>query len=382
MKKIRLALVGCGKRGVNVSHAFKAHTECQITTVMDRFLPIAEKAVSALGLTDAQVYTDYDRMLNEAPIDAVFIACDPLVQVNMACRAMEAGKHVCTEVPVAFTLDECWNLVKTVQKTNMKYQPMEQTRYWGFIDYWKQMHERGEFGHICLVQGEYVHYEQNWDCWTDLKTGERIMTNSKPADRKCEERWRHKLLADPIYYLPHTLSPLLKILNDRVIRVSCMGTRKQSYTYTDENLPWSDIQYALMHTEKDTVMLVGAGFSLPHVPRGPLAAHWYELRGTRGSVSSPRHKTDGFRFWKQGMSIYQEADLSPAPLDADVLQAQSGHGGADFKPVDTFIRSILNDTTPPMDVYLAVETAAPAILAAQSARQGGALLDVPDFRSK
>ena len=39
-----------------------------------------------------------------------------------------------------------------------------------------------------------------------------------------------------------------------------------------------------------------------------------------------------------------------------------------------------NDKTPPMDVYKAVECAAPAILAAQSARQGGILIPVPDFR--
>jgi predicted dehydrogenase len=283
-------------------------------------------------------------------------------------------------VPVAFTLDECWDLVKTVEKTGAKYQLMEQTRYWGFVDVWKQMHDRGEFGHICQVQGEYVHYERKWDLWTDVETGDRIYDFSQPTNRKTEQRWRHKLLGDPIYYLPHTLSPLLKILDDRVVRVSCMGTRKQSYTYPDENLEWRDIEYALMHTAKDTVMLVGAGFSLPHVPRGPLHAHWYEVRGTKASVSSPRHKTDGFRHWKQGMSIYQEADLSSTPIDADEMQARSGHGGADFKPIDTFIRSILDDTTPPMDVYLSVETAAPAIVAAESARQGGMLLEVPNFR--
>ena len=47
-----------------------------------------------------------------------------------------------------------------------------------------------------------------------------------------------------------------------------------------------------------------------------------------------------------------------------------------------FADAILNDLTPPMDVYRAVETAAPAILAAESARQGGILLQVPDFRKK
>ena len=46
-----------------------------------------------------------------------------------------------------------------------------------------------------------------------------------------------------------------------------------------------------------------------------------------------------------------------------------------------FIDAIKNDTTPPMDVYKAVETAAPAIIAAESARRGGELLEVPDFRA-
>ena len=75
-------------------------------------------------------------------------------------------------------------------------------------------------------------------------------------------------------------------------------------------------------------------------------------------------------------------DLSSTPLDADAAQASTGHGGTDYKPVDGFIRSILDDTTPEMDVYKTVENAAPALLAAQSAREGGKLLDVPDFRSE
>ena len=45
-----------------------------------------------------------------------------------------------------------------------------------------------------------------------------------------------------------------------------------------------------------------------------------------------------------------------------------------------FMDAILNDKTPPMDVYRAVESAAPAILAKESANQGGIMLNVPDFR--
>lgn len=380
MKTVRLALAGCGGRGIYVSKLFQSHPHCRVVALMDRFDERLDVARRNLDLPDAATFTEYDRMLHDAQIDAVFIAANPFDQVDMACRAMRAGKHVCTEVPVAFTIEECRELVQTVETTGMQYQPMEQTRYWGFVDAWKDMHARGEFGHICLAQGEYVHYERDWGYFTDLENGRIYQDLTPPADRPTEPTWRYRMLGDPILYLPHTLSPLLRILDDRVIRVSCMGTRPHSYTYADTELPWRDIAYALMHTAKDTVLMVGAGFSLPHVLRGPLHAHWYELRGTEGSVTSPRHPNDGFRHWKKGMSIYQEMDVSCVPADADEKQAQSGHGGADFKPVDTFIRAILEDKPPPMDVYRAVETALPAILAAQSARENGRALDVPDLR--
>jgi len=347
---------------------------------MDRFPSCVEEAASRIPLPDAERYTDFEKMLREAKVDALYFACDPMVQVELACKAMEAGKHVCTDVPAAFSVEDCWRLVRTVEQTGMKYQLMEQTRYWGFVDAWREMRERGELGHVCLAQGEYIHYKRAWGCWTDLETGE-IVSKTPAPDREVEPHWRYRVLGDPIYYLPHTLSPLLKILDDRVLSVSCMGTRKQSYTEPDRDLPWTDIQYALMHTEKDTVILAGAGFSLPCVMRGKTGCHWYELRGTKGSVESPRCEDDTFRVWRQGMPTYETADLSTIPADATAEESKTGHGGADFKPVDTFIGSILSDMEPPMNVYLSVETAAPAILAAESAGKGGTLLEVPDFRA-
>ena len=46
-----------------------------------------------------------------------------------------------------------------------------------------------------------------------------------------------------------------------------------------------------------------------------------------------------------------------------------------------FVDAIKSDKQPPMDVYKAVECAAPAVLAMESAQKGGELLTVPDFRS-
>ena len=378
---MRLGVVGTGRRGIAVGRLFRDHPACRVTALMDLYPAAVQQAAGALALPDAGIYTDFDEMVRDAPVDALLFTCDPMVQAELACRAMAAGKHACTEVPAAFTIADCWNLVRTADRTGCKYQLMEQTRYWGFVDAWRQMHERGEFGHICFAQGEYIHFEEGWNYWVDTETGEFVRHVRRPEGRKVEPSWRYKVFGDPIYYLPHTLSPLLKVLDDRVVRVSCMGTRQDSYLYPGEKAPLREIEYALMHTAKDTVMAVGAGFSLPYVQRGATGCHWYELRGTKGSVESPRCRDDGFRVWRPGMATYGDMDLSTTPLEADRMQAESGHGGADFKPVDAFVQAILEDTEPSVDARLAAGITAPAILAAESARQGGVLLGVPDFRS-
>ncbi len=383
MKKIRLGLAGSGRRGVNVSRLFKMHPQCEVTACMDRFLNRAENAARELELPDAKVYDDFDKMLQEAPIDAIFFSCPPTFQADMACEAMLKGKHVCTEVPAAFTMDQCRNLVRTVEKTGCKYQLLEQGRFAGFIDVWKQMYDRGELGHVCLAQGEYVHFLPHCRNWIDVDTGEHLDDLLPPSGRNMEPSWRYQsIMPDPIYYLPHTLSPILKVLSDRVVRVSCMGTKVPGYTFAEQNLPWREIQYALMHTANDTVLLAGAGFGMQNVHRGPTECHWWELRGTKGAVTSPRHKSDWFRGWREGTTLYREMDIGLAPLDADAMQAQSGHGGQDFKPVFTFLQAILEDKETGMNVYQAVETAAPAILAVESSHQNGVMIEVPDFRTQ
>ncbi len=381
MAKVRVALVGAGKRGRYLASLFHSHPDCSFVGVMDRHEASALDALKFVNAPDAKAYSSFDALLNDSGVDALLIASNPMEQVGLACRAMEKGRHVCTEVPAAFTLQECWDLVKTVEKTGCKYQLMEQTRYWGFIQHWRNEHRAGKYGHLCMAQGEYVHFEPNWNYWMDPVTGEQFGTVTPPAGRKVEPTWRYKCFANPIYYLPHTLSPLLSIVGGRVLRVSCMGTRPESYTFPGESLPLRDIEYALMQTSNDTLLNVGAGFTLPHVKRGPLSAHWYELRGTKGSVTSPRYPDDKFRHWNVGDATYIPEELSAVPLDANESQAKTGHGGADFKPVDTFIRAIIDDTTPALDVYLTAELTAPAVLAAESSRKGGVLLEVPDFRA-
>ncbi|WP_246608920.1 Gfo/Idh/MocA family protein [Paenibacillus agaridevorans] len=378
-RKVRLGVIGLGPRGVYIAQLYARHPDCEIVALCDRVGPTVEQAAVALK-SSANRYTDFERMIREEKPDAVLIASPPDEQVDIACYAMEQGVHVTTEVPAAYTMEQCWKLVRTVEKTGAKYQLSEQTRYWGFIDEWRRMAERGDFGQILFAEGEYFHYGE-WDYYIDPQTGERFYGNALPPEgREVEATWRNKRFYNPIYYLPHTLSPLLKITGGRVTKVSCMGTRPRSY-YVD-NYEARDIEVALMHTSTDTVLRVAAGFTSPHGPRKETGFHWYQVKGTEQTAEWARTENDSPRLWTAADRQWREMDWSTNVRDVSDFIKASGHGSSDGWPVVNFLRAIREDKPIDMDVYKAVETAAPAILAAESSNRGGILLEVPDFRKK
>lgn len=193
--------------------------------ICDRFVNKAETAAKEFNLGCEVVYDNYEAMLDDCKMDAVFIAASPDIQVNMACTAMRRGIHVATEVLAALSIEDCWNLVNCVKETGMTYQLMEQTRYWGFIQKWRIMSMNGNFGKILYDEGEYMHYME-WDFFIEKEAGETLYGSPYPLkNRDMEETWRYRVLKHPIYYLPHTLSPLLSITQGRVKSVCCMGTR-------------------------------------------------------------------------------------------------------------------------------------------------------------
>ena len=388
MEKVRLSVVGTGPRIINLLKLYIRHPGVELIALCDRYEENVKKAKEAVEdkFPEILLFTDYEEMMeallekDDKKADALFIGVDPQKQVDMACDAMERGLHVMTEVPAAYTIEQCWKLVNTVEKTKKKYQLAEQTRYWDFIVQWRKMQEQGKFGKILFAEGEYMHYEEKWDYYYNPENGERYFGTVLPEEKKSyQTTWRFDSFQHPIYYLPHTLSPLLSILDDRVTKVSCMGTRLGSYQ--TPGLSVRDIETAVMHTEKDTVMRVSAGFTSRHGHRKGTYSHWYHVRGTERTVEWCRSEIDQPKMWTEENN-WQEMDWTTEDKNAEEFIRKSGHGGADWWPVDSFVKAILEDTTPPMDVYKAVESAAPAIMAAKSAELGGVLLEVPDFRKR
>ena len=135
-----------------------------------------------------------------------------------------------------------------------------------------------------------------------------------------------------------------------------------------------------MKTEKDAILRMATGFTQPvsHA-RGH---HWYQVMGTRGSVEWSRSGRERPKMWRAGLQMHDMAEVEwrfereDAPPEARA----TGHGDADYY-VHAAFRDAVRGTEPlAFDVYAAMDTAAPAILAAESIERGTQLMRVPDFR--
>ncbi len=100
----------------------------------------------------------WKKMCDRNDIDLVYIATPWDQHVMQAVYAMEHGKHVAIEVPAAKTIDECWQLVKTSEKTKKHCMMLENCCYDFFELMTINMARQGFFGDIVHTEGAYIHY--------------------------------------------------------------------------------------------------------------------------------------------------------------------------------------------------------------------------------
>ncbi|MGW0229249.1 Gfo/Idh/MocA family protein [Actinopolymorpha singaporensis] len=376
MDEIRVGVVGLGPRALGTWIPLLARIPgYRITAVCDRIEALHQAALSRVGdPTSVHAYSDYDDVFQDPTVDAVALTIRSRDQGRLAARALEAGKHVHAEVPAAYSVDDCWRLVLAVERSGLTYQLAEQTRYWGFVDAWRGLVSSGRLGHVTLAEGQYFHHYTE-GMFQDPRSGELMGPDSIPDHPDAVPTWAQQM--PPIHYLPHELSPMLRILDDRVTEVVGMSTGSPSAA--NPRIAQADMQVALMRTGKGTILRMAASFAQPHPPGN---WHWYQLIGTGGRVEWSRTNRDRPKVWLADAQMHDlaEVDWRYERTDAPVEARGSGHGDADYYTHISFRDAVFAGRQPPFDIYQAVDTAAPAVLAAQSMAAGSGLLEVPDFR--
>ena len=120
---------------------------------MDRVKKAGRKEPAAFGRGDE----DYKRMLERDDIDIVIIATPWEWHTRMCVDAMNAGKHAFTEVPAALTIDECWQLVDTAEKTQKHCMMMENCCYGREELFCLNLCRLGLLGELLHGEAAYLH---------------------------------------------------------------------------------------------------------------------------------------------------------------------------------------------------------------------------------
>ena len=358
MDIIKFGAVGVNSRGRGVMKEALGNPHFKLCAVCDIKPEELKKAEELFkgekGISDLECYADYDEMLKNADIDAVFVATDAICHVPFVVKALEAGKHVLSEIPAVNSVEEAKILKEAVlTHPEVKYMVAENCCYWGFIEAWKAMADESKFGEAVYAESEYLHSID----YRDLKP-----ENYPP------EHWRS--FNPSIKYLTHNLGPLLYILDDECVSVSAMepDVVYNPYVKIKKNAA------ALFKTKKGAMIRILISF-------GSFTGfdHNFRILGTRGSIM-----TDPTKSLNDAHSIASFSDI-PGSMDLKVdipvtmssFSGGGGHGGADFKMISDFINCIVEDKKPRLDVDFAIKISLPGVIAAQSIEEGSANLEIP-----
>lgn len=363
---LRVGVVGV-RRGRGPAAVFHSHADCELVAVADRNEDVLQGIGEQFNIEPAHRYDDIEKML-ASDIDAVFVSTPAPVHAEHTIAALQAGKHVMCEVPAVYTIEQAQQVVRTVKETGLKYAFAENMCYYPYVLFYRQLVAEGEIGEIVYAEGEYIHNCES--LMVDRPDGLGGGSGSNLT-------WRASL--PPIQYCTHDLGPLLQMFEDRCTVAVGFNTGNRRRP----DLGAIDLGVGLFQTEKDITIKQLCAFSVAKHP----SHHWFSIYGTTGHLEQSRrpnvtgqstHYLYREHYDKLGgpMEFNVPTNDPTAPPEATV----GGHGTSEYFMVDGFVRCILEDTKPPIDVYEAMDWTLPGICAHISAEAGGEPVEVPDPR--
>jgi len=171
MRKFKTALFGTGFVGRVHLEGIRRLGYVQLYAIGE---PQVEKAKALAAEFGAEkVEADYRRVLEDPAVDAVHVCTPNALHFPIARDAMQAGKHVICEKPLATGVAEAKDLVKLAADTKRRNCTFHNLRFYPMVQHMRRMREAGDLGDILVVQGTYSQdwllYDTDWNWRLDSK---------------------------------------------------------------------------------------------------------------------------------------------------------------------------------------------------------------------
>jgi predicted dehydrogenase len=156
-KKVRVAIIGCGgiANGKHIPGLSKLDT-VEIVAFCDIVEERAIHAAEQIGTTGIRVYTDYKELLKDESIDVVHVCTPNKSHSYITIDALEAGKHVLCEKPMAKTSAEARLMLEAAKRTGKKLTIGYNNRHRPDSVHLKRLCERGDLGDIYYAKAHAI----------------------------------------------------------------------------------------------------------------------------------------------------------------------------------------------------------------------------------
>ncbi|MCL1996704.1 MAG: Gfo/Idh/MocA family oxidoreductase [Defluviitaleaceae bacterium] len=163
-----IAIVGAGAIANAHADAFLEHKDkCRIVAICDIFMEKAQDIIDTKKLEGTVAIKDYKDALNLSNVDAVSICLPPRAHSPVALDALNAGKHVLVEKPMATSLKECDEMIDAAKANNCILSPVAQNRYRTPYYRVKQLLENGDAGAVrhIMINSLWWRGQSYYDLW-------------------------------------------------------------------------------------------------------------------------------------------------------------------------------------------------------------------------
>lgn len=378
--QVKVGFVGIGNMGRGHVNNLLKVPGCHIAAVCDILEDRAQWArdrVLASGQPEPKVFLDFKELCQE-DLDLVYTATPWQWHTPVCITAMQNGKHVACEVPIATTLDECWQLVETAQKYRRYCVMMENCCYDRLEMAVLNMVREGLFGELLHAECGYLH---------DLRE-----LKLSPTYYQGQWRLQYAIHRNGNPYPTHGLGPVawcMDILRgDRfeyLVSVSTKSVGLNLYARTkyprwaQQQFKLGDVNTTLISTAKGRTIIVKHD---THLPR-PYSRDFL-IQGTKGLVRKyPQPliyvESEASQDQWQQIGPFLEQYEHPIWRSLQEKAKGSGHGGMDYIEDYRLIQSLRQGLPPDIDVYDSVTWSAIFPLSERSVEAKGRPISVPDF---
>lgn len=148
-KRINVGVVGCGYWGPNLIRNFRTVAECRLKTMCD----ISQDRLRHLNALYPEVETEtqFDRLVQNPGLDAIVVATSVKYHHGMAKAALQAGKHVLIEKPMAASVEQCEELVEIARKKGLTLMVGHTFLYSAAVRKMKEIVDNHDIGEIRYI---------------------------------------------------------------------------------------------------------------------------------------------------------------------------------------------------------------------------------------